>query len=100
MNPLSVQELTSRRNEISEKHVASSVVFDPRHPYNQTTDTNAIEVLWCNLLNACADVNSALLTITIPSTNKISHDHTYGKQTDELTVSEENDERYCRKMMI
>ena len=32
------------------------------------------------------------MTIIIPSTTKISHDHTYAKQTDKLTVSEENDE--------
>ena len=31
ITPLPVQELTSRRNEISEKHVASSVIFDTRH---------------------------------------------------------------------
>ena len=68
------------------------MVFDPRHPDYQTSDGNSAETLRCNLLNKCRDVNPALLTILLPSTAKITHEHTYAKQSDILTSEGENNE--------
>ena len=92
VTPIPVEELCSRRNEIADKCATSSVVFDPRHPNYQTSDTNSAEILRCDLLNKCRDVNPALLTILVPSTAKISHDHTYAKQSDVFTSDEGNND--------
>ena len=98
VDPIPVEMLSARRNEIFNKADKSSVVFDPRPKQFQNCNPNAVEKLRCDLLNKCVKGNAAFLTILVPSVVNIAHDHTYASKpkdiedlTDKTAKCEENE---------
>ena len=71
INPIPVEMLSARRNEILNKTKKSSVVFDPRPKQFQNCNPNAVEKLQCKLLNQCDEGNAAFLTILVPSLQQL-----------------------------
>ena len=91
VDPVPVEMLSKRKNEILNKTNKSSVVFDPRPKQFQKCNPNAVEKFRCNLLNKCDKGNAAFLTILVPSLAPIAHDHTYAsksKGAEDLTTNE------------
>ena len=80
VDPIPVEMLCERRNELLNKTDRSSVIFDPRPKQFRKRNPNTIEKLRCNLLNKCGKENAAFLTILVPSIANIEHDHTYASK--------------------
>jgi len=78
-----VEMLCARKCEILNKVDTSSVVFDPRPKQFQNNNPNSVESLHCDLLNVCDNGSAVFLTVLVPSTTNIEHDHTYASKADE-----------------
>jgi len=79
-----VKMLCARKCEILNKVDTSSVVFDPRPKQFQNNNPNAVETLRCDLLNVCDNGSAAFLSVLVPLTTNIKHDHTYASKAGEV----------------
>ena len=80
VDPIPVDRLVSRRKELlkgDQSTKPSSVIFDPRPLSLQIDDPVAVENLRCDLIGN--NQPCALLTILVPSTEKVQHDHCYAR---------------------
>ena len=75
MDPIPVEQLCSRRSELTEKG-QGNVVYDPRPVQFRSENSLSVEHLRCDLLKDCCTESCALLTILVPSVQSIQHDHT------------------------
>ena len=86
VNPIPVDELGSRRRELTNSSRRANVLFDPRPLSLRKESTTALEKLRCDLLGL--PQQCALVTILIPSVEKIQLDHCYTSLTVEDKPSE------------
>ena len=78
VEPIPVEQLGSRRRDLmptKEPALGSQMVFDPRPLSLKQADPVALETLRCDLLSLGQP--SGLLSVIVPSTEKIDHDHCY-----------------------
>ena len=78
IDPIPVDQLGARRRELTpqkKRATGSRMIFDPRPPSLRKPDPQALEYLRCDLLNLGQPCG--LLSIIIPSTSKVEHDHCY-----------------------
>ena len=86
-NPIPVDELGSRRRELTNSSRRANVLFDPQPLSLRKESTTALEKLRCDLLGL--PQQCALVTILIPSVEKIQLvDHCYTSLTIEDKPSE------------
>ena len=76
VDPIPVDELCSRRLELTKKGQHTSVVYDPRSICLDQNSSLSIEKLRCDLMNSGSTQSCALLTILVPSKKSID-DHSY-----------------------
>ena len=82
---------TRDRDLTNTKHPRNPCIplkFDPRPPNLRHTDTKAIEKLRVNLANIHPPC--ALLTVLVPLTTSIEHDHTYSRKPAEVDNTAHN----------
>lgn len=89
-DPITVDELKSRRQEILNQNTKSQLIptiYDPRPLSMRVVDHKCLEQLRLNLLSI--DHNCAILQQLIPSCDYLKHDHTYCRPMgDEILASE------------
>ncbi len=81
VNLIPVDELGSRRRELTKPTRTTNVVYDPRPLSLRHGSTTALEQLRCDLINL--PQQCALTNILIPSVEKIQLDHSYTTLTDQ-----------------
>ena len=102
VDPIPVDELSSRRSELMKRNHGSMVVYDPRpHCYRKGSPAS-VENLRCDLLNTGDTKPCDFLTILVSSVRKIEHDHTYAlphndaqQSNPEVTASVTPAAEYC-----
>ena len=86
VDPIPVDQLTSRRNELTSKD-RRSVVYDPRPHCFRKECPASVERLRCDLLDANITGSYAFLTILVPTLKHIQHDHTYALPYQDVEAS-------------
>ena len=93
-DPIAVDELKSRRQEILNQNSKSQpvpTIYDPRPLSMRVVDHKCLEQLRLNLLSI--DHHCAILQQLIPSCEYLKHDHTYCRpMSDEILASEAGSE--------
>ena len=72
VDPIPVDQLTSRRNELTNKD-QRSVIYDPRPQCFCNERPASVERLCCDLLNANVTRSCSFLTILVPTLEHIQH---------------------------
>ena len=92
--PIPVDQLTSRRNELTYKN-RRSLIYNPRPHCFRKECPASVERLHRDHLNANITGSCALLTILVPTLERIKYDHTYALPYPDVEPSVQEEEPTC-----